>query len=219
LSRPVCRFPVQRLTCEAQSTHYLVPAPCWICGTILTTATICRICLYGFDLITEPTCRNCGRPFVSPLAADAVPPLWRLCSSRFYSFDRAQRYAVGVKRLGDWSAGRLAEMVQRGPQAWRDDVVVPVPLHADRLRERGSNQAELIARPLAKHLNLEFDAYLLVRTKPRPLRLVLSGTEPWTSVRGAYATRDGLAVDNLRILLVDDVWGHGRPRWTRASGP
>jgi predicted amidophosphoribosyltransferase len=91
------------------------------------------------------------------------------------------------------------------PQAWRADLVVPVPLHADRLRERGSNQAELIARPLAKHLNLEFGAYLLARTKPRPSRLVLSRTERWTSVRGAYATRNGAAVDNVRILLVDDV--------------
>ena len=91
----------------------------------------------------------------------------------------------------------------------RNDRVVPVPLDADRLRERGYNQAELIARPLAKHLNLEFGAYLLVRTKPRSSRPVLSRTERCTSVRGAYATRDGAAVDNLRILLVDDVLSIG----------
>ena len=152
--------------------------------------------------------------------ADAIRPLCRLCHSGFYSFDRVRSYAVyddalasavvllkyeGVKRLGDWFAGRLAEMVQRDIEAYRADLVVPVPLHADRLRDRGYNQAELIARPLAKRLSLKFGAYLLVRTKPRPPRLVLSRTERWTSVRGAYATRQGAAVDNLRILLVDDV--------------
>ena len=44
-----------------------------------------------------------------------------------------------------------------------------------------------------------------MRTKPRPARLVLTGKEHWDSVRGAYATRKGLRVDKLRVLLLDDV--------------
>ena len=83
--------------------------------------------------------------------------------------------------------------------------MVPVPLHRDRQRERGYNQAELIARPLAKRLGLKLERYLLARTRPRPPQLVLSRSEHWKSVRGAYATREGLQVDNLRVLLVDDV--------------
>jgi predicted amidophosphoribosyltransferase len=46
---------------------------------------------------------------------------------------------------------------------------------------------------------------MLMRTKPRPTQLVLSRSEHWKSVRGAYATRQGVRVDKLRILLVDDV--------------
>ena len=46
---------------------------------------------------------------------------------------------------------------------------------------------------------------LLTRTKPRPPQLVLSRSEHWKSVRGAYAIREGAQVDKLRILLVDDV--------------
>jgi predicted amidophosphoribosyltransferase len=45
----------------------------------------------------------------------------------------------------------------------------------------------------------------LVRTKPRPAQLVLSRTEHWRSVRGAYAIRPAVKVDKLRVLLVDDV--------------
>ena len=71
--------------------------------------------------------------------------------------------------------------------------------------ERGYNQAELIARPLARRLGLKLGAYLLVRTKPRPAQLILSRSEHWKSVRGAYATRQGVRVDKLRVLLVDDV--------------
>jgi predicted amidophosphoribosyltransferase len=48
-----------------------------------------------------------------------------------------------------------------------------------------------------------------MRTRPRPPRLVLSRKEHWDSVRGAYATREGLRVDKLRILLVDDVMTTG----------
>ena len=44
-----------------------------------------------------------------------------------------------------------------------------------------------------------------MRTKPRPPQLVLSRSEHWKSVRGAYAMRQGIKVDNLRVLLVDDV--------------
>jgi ComF family protein len=201
----------------------LFPAPCRLCGTALTNASripICKQCLDGFVSIPEPMCQSCGRPFVSPLAADAIQPLCRLCRAQFYGFQRARSYAVydealssavvllkyeGVRRLGEWFASRLAEMVERDPKAWQVDLVVPVPLHPERLRERGYNQAELIARPLAKRLGLKFGSYLLVRTRPRPAQLVLSRTERWTSVRGAYAIREGARVDNLRVLLVDDV--------------
>jgi ComF family protein len=106
-------------------------------------------------------------------------------------------------------ASRLAETVAREAEKFGADVVVPVPLHPDRQRERGYNQAELIARPLARKLHLKIGSYLLMRTRPRPPRLVLSRKEHWDSVRGAYATRKGLRVDKLRVLLVDDVMTTG----------
>jgi ComF family protein len=84
-------------------------------------------------------------------------------------------------------------------------VVVPVPAHALRLRERGYNHAELIAKPLARSLGLPCRSYLLVRTRPRADKLRLKLRERWRSVRGVYTIRQGQRVDNLRVLLVDDV--------------
>jgi ComF family protein len=211
----------------------VLPAPCRICGRALVNASrvpICRECLDGFVRIGEPMCGCCGRPFAfeaalaapaDSLASAAGPePLCRLCRVKFFAFDRARSFAVyddalieavlllkyeEITRLGHWFAARLAEIVEREAAEWRADVVVPVPLHRDRQRERGYNQAELIARPLARRLGLKIERYLLARTKPRPAQLVLSRTEHWKSVRGAYATREGLKVDKLRVLLVDDV--------------
>ena len=174
--------------------------------------------------IKEPLCQCCGRPFISEVAAQSIQPTCRLCRAGRYSFSRARSFAVynstlvaaitllkyeEVTRLGDWFAARLADVFAKNAKDLRADVVVSVPLHADRLRERGYNQAELIARPLARRLGLELGTYLLVRKLPRPPQLLLSRTERWKSVRGAYATRHGVRVDNLRILLVDDVMTTG----------
>jgi competence protein ComFC len=84
-------------------------------------------------------------------------------------------------------------------------VVVPVPRHRERQRERGYNQAVLLSKPLAKRLGLPHRAVLLMGTRARPDKQVLSLEERWESVRGAFATRPGSQVDNLRVLLVDDV--------------
>jgi competence protein ComFC len=92
---------------------------------------------------------------------------------------------------------------------WRACAVVPVPLHTDRKRERGYNQAELIARPLAKRLGIELDTHILRRTQPRPPQLLLSRSERWKSVQGAYAAAAGATVDNRDFLLVDDVMTTG----------
>jgi ComF family protein len=87
--------------------------------------------------------------------------------------------------------------------------VVPVPLHRNRQRERGYNQVDLIAGPLARRLGLPYRSVLLVRSKPRPDKQRLSLHERWTSVRGAFAAQPGSRVDNLRVLLVDDVMTTG----------
>ncbi len=71
-----------------------------------------------------------------------------------------------MEPLGRWFAERLIEVVRR--EAIGVDIVVPVPLHRQRQRERGYNQADLIAKPLARKLGLPYRAVLLTRTKPRP---------------------------------------------------
>lgn len=73
-----------------------------------------------------------------------------------------------VTPLGGWFASQLTKVAAHSVEGFAADTVVPVPLHPSRLRERGYNQAELIARPLARLLGIPFRAYLLVRTRPRP---------------------------------------------------
>jgi ComF family protein len=114
-----------------------------------------------------------------------------------------------VVPLGKWFARLLAALTASQSDDFAADVVIPVPLERARLRERGYNQAELIAKPLAHLLGVPFRSYLLVRTRPRPNQLRLTRREHWETVRGAYATHKMAQVDKLRVLLVDDVFTTG----------
>jgi predicted amidophosphoribosyltransferase len=67
--------------------------------------------------------------------------------------------------LGKWFGPRLAELVRSQGEAYGADIVVPVPLHRDRLKDRGFHQAALLAKPPAKALKLPSKLNLLVRTR------------------------------------------------------
>ena len=237
MDRLTARRTVQAWLGEASDALVSVvfPAGCRLCEQLLSRASrvpICDDCLASFQPLPPPLCEICGQPLEIPSFATRTPvqqvPLIKelvctVCEARTYSFERARSYAryhgalvraivllkfSQIEPLGAWFASRLVN-------TWKDlgptdiDVVVPVPLHRQRERERGYNQADLIARPLAKRLRLAYREVLLVRTRPRPAKQILSLEERWTSVRGAFATRPGSQVDNLRVLLVDDVMTTG----------
>jgi ComF family protein len=214
--------------CEALASLVL-PAPCRICTRILDTGSpipFCHACMEALaQTLPEPLCARCGRPIVSTAVAEGVSlPQCHLCRNQVYDFDFARSFGAysprmarailllkygNVAPLGAWFARRLAGIVESQPQGFAVDAVVPVPLDRGRLRERGYNQAELIARPLARLLGIPFRSYLLVRTRPRPNQLRLTRRERWETVRGAYATHKMAQVDKLRVLLVDDVFTTG----------
>ena len=203
------------------------PAGCRICGGLLTRASrvpICEECLASFAAPPEKSCEICGQALAWMKLTMEEPLVCQVCQQKTYAFERARSYGIydgplvkailllkweRIDPLGAWFAERLAEMVVRAGEAMAADVVVPVPLHRDRERQRGYNQAGLISKPLARKLGLPHRAVLLMRTRPRPDKQVLSFKERWESVRGAFATRPGSQVDNKRVLLVDDVMTTG----------
>jgi ComF family protein len=205
----------------------LFPAPCRLCEAPLETASripVCPECLGSLRPFSGPACQGCGRPFASEQAGLVSKPLCRACRAGIYAFDFARSYGPydekmapailllkhnAIAPLGAWFADRLAELIAGEPRLAEVDRVVPVPLHRARLRERGHNQAELIARPLAKRVRLPLAPNLLARIKPRPEKLRMSRRERWLSVRGAYTICKGKRVDKARILLIDDVFTTG----------
>ena len=201
----------------------IFPADCRICGELLVDSRrvpICPKCLATFERIPLTSCVICGCPLSGSQLKEGQPRLCPACQNKTYGFDCARSFAIyqgalvrailllkfeQIEPLGVWFAERLAEVVKSEGDKFVADVVVPVPLHRERQRERGYNQAALISKPLAKRLRLPHKKLLLMRTKSRPEKRILTLEERWDSVRGAFAIRQGSRVDNLRVLLVDDV--------------
>jgi hypothetical protein len=86
------------LQCALDAPAAIVfPAPCRVCDATLTNASrtpICAACRASFIEITEPVCQCCGRPFVSPAAAQGIQPFCPLCRAKEYAFERRRSYAI-----------------------------------------------------------------------------------------------------------------------------
>jgi len=108
----------------------------------------------------------------------------------------------GVESLGD-RLGRLSAGTyrQHGVEA---DCIVAAPLHWNRRRERGFNQAELLARPLAAETGLPL-VRALVRVRPTVPQAGLTRKQRTTNLRGAFRARSRVGVRDKRIVVVDDV--------------
>lgn len=146
------------------------PSPCRICEKLLIRATripICEDCPESFTPIPARACTICGQPLESFYPAPNETPLCPRCNPPTYSFFRARSLAIyqdqlvrallilkyqRMEPLAKWFAVRMAHPARSEGASFEADMVVPVPLHRNRERERGYNQAALLARPLARAL-------------------------------------------------------------------
>ena len=88
-------------------------------------------------------------------------------------------------------------------------LIVPVPLHPKRLRERGFNQALILAREVSKRFSLPLEFLALERHKLTEPQVNLSKEQRLENVRGAFAVRKNKRIEGQRVILVDDVYTTG----------
>jgi ComF family protein len=104
--------------------------------------------------------------------------------------------------LGDTLAAQMAQVLPEF--GWPIDMITPIPLSQSRRRERGYNQAGLIARPLALALGLAYAPKALVRWRDTRSQVGLTKEQRRENVRGVFRA-EGARVRGRTILLVDDV--------------
>ena len=204
-------------TWTERGLDWFFPPACAGCGRLGH-----RICPRCAQLVTPApvsVCQRCGRPQPAlsarcPDCADATFPLHRVRAAALHCEPLRHwihlfkyqgrsdlgaplaRYLVAALDLPDWQS-----------TVNRLDGVVPVPLHPDRLRWRGYNQSEVLARQLCSQRQLSLRTDLLERTRPTRAQIELHPHERSRNVAGAFTAQP--ASQGLHLLLVDDVYTTG----------
>jgi ComF family protein len=188
---------------------------CLLCGEASGADILCRACAGDLPRLPAPHCPRCALP-----AGDggpcgrclAHPPHYDRTLAAFnYGFplDKLiQSFKYGHRLALAVMFGReLADLARRAAPPAEADLVLPLPLHPARLRERGFNQALELARPVASALGLPLEAAACERIRPTPPQAALSWKKRESNIRGAF--RAGREIAGRRILLVDDVMTTG----------
>jgi ComF family protein len=193
------------------------PACAGCAGIVAAGQHLCRVCADGAPRLRAPFCARCSQPF-----AGAITDTFTCanCQNRDLYFDAAvSAYrSRGVVRqvMHDFKynrqvhlrcvlAGWLADALNDPRLAGRRfDLIIHVPLHPARGRERGFNQAELLARALSGRSGVRLDS-ALQRTRYTTTQTQFDRAERMQNLKGAFRLRRGSAVQDLRVLLIDDV--------------
>lgn len=194
--------------------NLLFPATCAACGA--PGSPLCDRCAQEVQPFPGPICARCGslQPRAVALCAACAarpgrpialmravtvhgPPMRGLIHALKYE----QRPELGAPLARYLAAGFAAPEWQAAAHAV--DAVVPVPIHAERLRERGYNQSELLARPFAAAAGLAVEPGWLARTRHTRQQVGLNAPERQANVQDAFTAAP--AVRGRTLLLVDDV--------------
>jgi len=111
----------------------------------------------------------------------------------------------GMEKMGAVLGGMMAEAFAGYPEFEEYGAVAFIPLSLKRQKERGFNQAELLARAFAETTGLKFLGPVLSRTRETAVQANLSRGERFENVKDAFAAVPGAAVGGLEIIIVDDV--------------
>lgn len=203
----------------------LFPTACSYCSSSIGASVVphfCEACCADFDSIAGPVCPRCGTPYDSPEALRASPDhLCASCRRKPPLFDQALSvaYFEGPLReaihqfkyrpcrslgqpLGLWMADRIRTLAAI-------DMIMPVPLHVKRLRQRGFNQALLLAHRISVRHGITLFYDNLARVRPTRPQVELTGEERIKNVAGAFALRSPEKIKDKHILLIDDVFTTG----------
>ena len=202
----------------------LFPSDCRLCGTPLENISrlpVCTSCLLAMHPISGETCEICGERL--PGLQRFADSTCRACQEAKPSFAKAAAYGSYDGELRELIhllkyehvvpaarvlGGMLAEAVQKLGIGAGSALVVPVPLHRSKRRQRRFNQAELICRAALKKLalpNLLLQRDLLERRRATVSQIGLTRPQRAENIRGAFRVVHLNRVEGRGILLIDDV--------------
>lgn len=189
----------------------LLPGSCLLCDEDSLQGPLCPACTAELPWLDPEHCPRCALP--SPDAAVCGhclrhPPPFSACHALLHYEFPADRLIQALKfghrlSLAQWLANGLSMQLRAGDY----DCILPLPLHSQRLAERGFNQSGEIARALARRLALPLALDILSRTRSTASQMTLPLKQRQANMNGAFECRSDL--QGRRLLLIDDVMTTG----------
>jgi ComF family protein len=197
------------------------PPICAVCHKRTSSTAPLTHCCPQFETLikqnTQPSCPTCMRPVKRSLPKE----YFCLCQQRMPDFDfawsacqfnhqlrsltHAYKYhqKTGLRKL---FGQIMIDFVNHNHlDIHQFDLILPIPLHATRKRERGYNQSELLAIQIAQSFNINIINNILIKQRSTESHALLDKKERWTNIQGAFRIRRSKELKNKSILLIDDL--------------
>lgn len=196
----------------------LLPGCCLLCGKLSAVQQdLCPACRSRLP-VNDHHCRNCAQPLPSSIPLKSLcgrcqkkPPFFDHCFAPFRYQDELTSLHHDFKFHHKLAAGRLmAELMCERlaePSSQLPQLLIPVPLHSRRLRERGFNQAQELARILSVRLSIPVDLHRLCRTRNTSAQSSLPKKERQQNIRNSFALT--AKIDTPHVAIIDDVMTTG----------
>lgn len=205
-------------------TELLFPTLCLSCGEVLSERgghPFCPECFAGIRFINGPLCPVCGIPYPAEASPDHVcgdcllkkrhiktARSLGVYESILHDAIHAFKYG-GNLTLGERLGRLMAEHDYPSFRIRDYSLILPVPLHPRRLRQRGFNQSVILAREISRRHGVAMDFRTLRRIVDTESQAGLKKEERRSNIRQAFCTADPERVRGQNILLVDDVYTTG----------
>ncbi len=189
----------------------LLAQDCLLCGAASKSSLLCPRCADDLPRLQQPNCPRCalptpngeicGRCLAESPHYDGTVALYRYdfpVDRLIQAFKYSHRLALGAY-FGQQLAALLNDI--------QADTIIPLPLHRERLRERGFNQALELARPVGAASGIAIDTRSCVRTRNTPAQAELPWKERSKNIRGAFHCSSDLS--GKQVVLIDDVMTTG----------
>ena len=203
--------------------QFFLPPQCPCCERFSEEGKqgFCSNCLSQIRWIEPPFCSICGIPFISrevethPCSACVTHRKYFTIARALGAFEGSLQETIhrwkyqGKTYLTPFFASWMAEGLNRYWEPGSLDVLIPVPLHTRRLRERGFNQGLLLAKDLSRRTGIPYRKTILQKKKSTVPQVNLSGAKREKGLRGAFHVIEKEELSGLSVLLIDDVYTTG----------
>ncbi len=190
--------------------NFLFPSVCCFCGEVTAyDRAVCPLCREKASTISGIACSSCGmeRGFCSC----AEQPGEYECSVASFYYEELPKQGVLLLKYGQtpyiarYLSAYMAKQASVRLKGIRFDMLTAVPMHRLKRRARGYNQAEMLARPLARRLGIHYAKNILLQTQKNRSQHLQNRDDRQKNVQGIYQLGKNALVKGKTILLVDDI--------------